>query len=535
MLRYFRKWSIALRRRRLNKERSRLARYASIEQDVRGGGDTCFNCGAPLSGPFCHICGQRADDLQRPIWTFFKELLDAIFDTDSKIIKTILALIFVPGGLSRDFMDGKRARYLPPFRLYIVLLFAFFATLSIADILILDIHVQPKAETVAAREAAEAAAEQIREQAEAIREQAMEQAAALERGEITEPLPPIVPELDQEALQRQISEAVEQAERQVESITSSNQVRGLVRLINNLDYSPAESEAIEDFLDELTDQLEDMEERGEVVNFAVVRDRAVSLLDDPSTQLSEQSQTSIRALTNLDPDMLANTVVQASEDGGFNIGNLPYDFDINMFVPNDRQAREGIKQEDLEFILGDPSTPQIVKDATANFMEALQSPREFNKLFNEWLPWALVVLMPVFALILSLTHWGKRRYYLNQLVFALHFHCFLFVFLTALAFVVPKLDAGGAFAFFWWTVSIYLIIALKVGQKQGWIRAFLKAGFIWCSYFVIMMWTMAAVMFFGISDSTVGEFVDMVQNSEDSPFIEVSTDGGGSEPAGSEN
>lgn len=278
-----------------------------------------------------------------------------------------------------------------------------------------------------------------------------------------------------------------------------------------------------------------MEDRGEQPDFAAVRDRALALLEDPETQLSEQSRNSIRALTNLDPNMLANTVVSGSEDGGFNIGDLPYDFDVDMFVPNDRQEREGIKQEDLDYILEDPSTPQIVKDATANFMEALQNPREFNKLFNEWLPWALVVLMPVFALILSLTHWGGRRYYLNQLVFALHFHSFLFVLLTVLAFVVPKFEAGSAFAFFWWTTSVYLIIALKVGQKQGWIRAFLKAGFIWVSYFIIMVWTMAAVMFFGISDSTVGEFVDMVQNSEDSPFIEVTTGEDDSEPEGSEN
>lgn len=535
MLRYFRKWSIALKRRRLRKERARLAGYASIEQDVRGGGDTCFNCGAPLSGPFCHICGQRADDLQRPIWTFFKELLDAIFDTDSKIIKTILALIFVPGGLSRDFIEGKRARYLPPFRLYIVLLFAFFATLSIADILILDIHVQPKAETVAAREAAEAAAEQIREQAEAIREQALEQAAALERGDITEPLPPIVPELDQEALEQQINEAVEEAQQQAERNTN-NQIQGLLRVIGNLSNDEnADSVAVEEFLETLTIELESLTPEGEEPDFAVVRERAQALLDDPNTELSERSRNSIQALINLDPDMLARTVVNASEDGGFSIGDLPYDFDIDMFARNDRQEREGIKQEDLDFILDDPNTPQIVKDATANFTEALQNPREFNKLFNEWLPWALVVLMPVFALILTLTHWGRDRYYLNQLVFALHFHSFLFVLLTLLAFVVPRFEAGGAFAFFWWTTSIYLIIALKVGQKQGWIRAFLKAGFIWVSYFIIMIWTMAAVMFYGISDSSVAEFVEMVQNSEDSPFVQVSTDSESSEPEGSES
>lgn len=511
MRKFFRKWSIELKRRRLQKERAKQMKYATIEQDVRGGGDTCFNCGAPLSGPFCHICGQRADDLQRPIWTFFKELLDAIFDTDSKIIKTILALVLVPGGLSRDFMDGKRARYLPPFRLYIVLGLVFFTTLSIADILIIDIHVEPKAETVAAREAAEAAAEAVREQTEQIREQAMAQREALERGEITVPIPPVA--IDQEELDARVAEAVKQAEREIERATN-NEIQGLLKVINNLDYSPSESAAIEDFLDTLTDQLEDMEDRGETPDFDAVRDRAIALLDDPDTELSERSRDSIRALTNLDPDMLAGTVINASEEGGINFGNLPYDFTFDMFAKNDGLEREGIKQEDLDFVMEDPNTPQIVKDATANFMQALQNPREFNKLFNDWLPPAMVFLMPVFALILSITHWGRNRYYLNQLIFAIHFHSFLFVQLLVLAFIMPKLQGGSGFAVFWWTTSIYLIIALKVGQKQSWIRAFLKAGFIWCSYFVIMMWTMAAVMFYGISDSSVSEFLDMVQNAE---------------------
>lgn len=156
----------------------------------------------------------------------------------------------------------------------------------------------------------------------------------------------------------------------------------------------------------------------------------------------------------------------------------------------------------------------MVKKATEGLAEALQDPRAFNKLFNEWLPWALVVLMPVFALILRVFHWGKQRYYLNQLVFALHFHSFLFVLFTAFTFIVPVIGGESAFEVFWIGVSLYLVIALKVGQDQGWIRAFLKAGFIWVSYFWIMMSTMTVVMLLGLSDSSIGDFYDMIQAGE---------------------
>ncbi len=524
LLRYFRKWSIALKRRRLRKERMRLQRYSSIEQDVRGGGSACYNCNAPLTGPFCHICGQKDDDLRRPIWTFFKELLDAIFDTDSKIIKTILLLVFIPGGLSRDFMEGKRARYLPPFRLYIVLLFIFFSTLSIADILIIDIHVTPKAETVAAREALEAeiaAAQEVRDQVQEARERvkaATENLEAETEFGFANPIDPI-------ALEQQIQESVAAAEQNAREAAASIQVDALLKVIENLErQNTADSEAIEDFLETLTDELSRIEGQGEETDFAAARDRARALLDDPETQLSDDSKTAIQALLSLDPRALA-IAAEAGADGsgGINVGDLPYNFDIDMFVANDNDEREGIKQEDIDFILEDPDTPEIVKKATEGFMEGLRSPREFNKLFNDWLPWALVFLMPVFAGILRLTHWGKKRYYLNQLVFALHFHSFLFVMLTVFAFIVPMVDGGPAFAIFWWGTSLYLIIALKVGQQQGWVRAFLKAGFIWVGYFVIMMWTMAAVMFFGISDSTVGEFVELVQNANDEAAVETAS------------
>lgn len=533
MLRYFRKWSIALKRRRLRKERQRLQRYSSIEQDVRGGGSACYNCNAPLTGPFCHICGQKDDDLRRPIWTFFRELLDAIFDTDSKIIKTILLLVFIPGGLSRDFMEGKRARYLPPFRLYIVLLFIFFSTLSIADILIIDIHVTPKAETVAAREALEAeiaAAQEVRDQVQAVRDQAEERAAKLrEEAELgfSQPVEPIDPiELD-----REIQASIKEVEQRAQQAVAAAQIERLKTVIQSLEEGDsAEAAAIESFVEALATELAALESAGDDVDFEIARDRAEALLNDPTTELSQQSRSSIETLLRLDPAALAGVVgasgngdINVDGDGGINVGDLPYNFDVDMFVANTNDEREGIKQEDIDFILEDPDTPEIVKKATEGFMEGLRSPREFNKLFNDWLPWALVFLMPVFAGILRLTHWGRRRYYLNQLVFALHFHSFLFVMLTVFAFIVPMVDGGPAFAIFWWGTSLYLIIALKVGQQQGWIRAFLKAGFIWVGYFVIMMWTMAAVMFFGISDSTVGEFVDLVQNANGEAAVETTS------------
>ena len=519
MLKYFRKWTIALKRRRLRKERAQLKRYVSIEEDTRGGGIRCNNCRAPLTGPFCHICGQRDDDLRRPIWTFFRELFDALFDTDSKIIKTILMLVMMPGGLSRAFMEGRRARFLPPFRLYVVLLFVFFSVISIANILIIDIHVEPKAEQVAAREAFEAQLEAQLAEVEDARERAAEaRQKALESIDIPEN--PDTPGLelevegppDPDKLAAQIREQVGSVSIE-QSLRSAAQVMKILEAVEQIEAANgADSEQLKSLLGDIAEQVIETDDNG-APDVALAKNRVRELLDRPDNNLTPGSRGALEAILAIDPGTVQTITGSGNGQPGFSLGDLPYNFDIEMFVRDSNEAREGIKQEDIDFVLQDPNTPEIMKKATLGFMEGLRSPREFNKLFNEWLPWALVILMPVFAGILRLTHWGKRRYYLNQLVFALHFHSFLFVMMTVFAFIVPAVGGENAFSIFWWGTSLYLVIALKVGQDQGWIRSFFKAGFIWVSYFFVMMMTMTIVMFLGITDSSLGELWDLVQDA----------------------
>lgn len=490
MLSIFRKWSIQLRKKRLRKERTVLRAYKVREEDAKGHALRCHNCKAPLSGPFCHVCGQRDDDLKRPIWTFFRELMDALFDTDSKFIKTFFLLLLVPGGLSRAFNMGRRARFLPPLRLYVVLSFAFFISLSLTDILILDVKVTPKEQVTAAREVMEQRRE-LQEEMNALRDELQAEADKLRAADIDPgtmgqidtqtPAPPVVPDI-------KIPEDIEDLE---------------------------ELDDIVDEVEDLFDETGNASEIGAVIGQVMqsrmgdggaqvekAQQQIKELLNDPNKQMSATERQALQKVLEIDVDEL-----KAAEDRAIRVSDddLPYDFDVAVFVPNDRVERQGIDQRDIDHILDDDETPQLVKTATVNFMEALKDPKEFNDLFNDSIPWAMVILVPVFALILKVTHWGNRRYYLNQLVFALHFHSFLFVLLTAFAFIVPKIGGEEAIEAFWLITSGYLIIALKVGQEQSWIRAFLKAGFIYVSYFVIMFMTLGTVLFLTLGDYSLAQ------------------------------
>lgn len=100
----------------------------------RGGGaadSDCLNCGAALSGEFCHHCGQSGQSLRRPFWTLLAESLETFFSIDGRIARTVPDLVLRPGRITRAYLDGQRARFIPPFRLYVFASLLFFVLLPL--------------------------------------------------------------------------------------------------------------------------------------------------------------------------------------------------------------------------------------------------------------------------------------------------------------------------------------------------------------------------------------------------------------------
>lgn len=89
--------------------------------------ENCRNCGAELQGRFCHECGQLSDDFHRPFWRLILEGLNDLLALDGRAARTIPALLVRPGHVTRRYIDGKRANYVPPFRLYVLTSLLFFA------------------------------------------------------------------------------------------------------------------------------------------------------------------------------------------------------------------------------------------------------------------------------------------------------------------------------------------------------------------------------------------------------------------------
>lgn len=87
---------------------------------------TCPNCYTEIAGPFCASCGQQQKNLNKYIWSLAGDLMDDIFRPDSRAARTLVAVMFRPGYLTTEYFAGRRMRYVPPVRLYLIVSFLFF-------------------------------------------------------------------------------------------------------------------------------------------------------------------------------------------------------------------------------------------------------------------------------------------------------------------------------------------------------------------------------------------------------------------------
>ena len=88
----------------------------------------CQNCGYEGIKKFCPECGQKNIQLKK-ITQLLSDFFDTFLSLDFRIFSTLKYLIFKPGFLTKEYWDGRREKYLPPLRLYLIISFLTFVIL----------------------------------------------------------------------------------------------------------------------------------------------------------------------------------------------------------------------------------------------------------------------------------------------------------------------------------------------------------------------------------------------------------------------
>ena len=87
---------------------------------------TCLNCGFIVEERFCSRCGQENTEPKENFAHLIGHFFSDITHFDAKIFTTLKDLLFHPGFLTREYIAGKRARYLHPVRMYVFISAVFF-------------------------------------------------------------------------------------------------------------------------------------------------------------------------------------------------------------------------------------------------------------------------------------------------------------------------------------------------------------------------------------------------------------------------
>lgn len=110
---------------------------------------TCLNCGASVPGRYCAACGQSREVHVLSMHEVVGDVTHSLLHLDSRVWNTLRTLVLKPGQLTNEFIVGRHQRYLPPFRLYLVISVLFFALSALLPDAQM-VHVNAEGDTVIA-------------------------------------------------------------------------------------------------------------------------------------------------------------------------------------------------------------------------------------------------------------------------------------------------------------------------------------------------------------------------------------------------
>ncbi len=96
--------------------------------------ENCLNCETPLNGEnFCPNCGQKNDATKLTLKHFFTETISNLFAFDGRFFSTLKNLFMHPGKVPKEYVKGKRTKYMNPVRIYFLTSVVLLGVVQIKD------------------------------------------------------------------------------------------------------------------------------------------------------------------------------------------------------------------------------------------------------------------------------------------------------------------------------------------------------------------------------------------------------------------
>ena len=104
---------------------------------------TCLNCNTSYEGNFCPHCGQKAKTHRITFAAIMHDIPHSVFHVDKGLFYTFAQMLYKPGTVLKNYIDGKRVNYFSPFA-YVFLLSAVSSFVTHAIQEQMSVHVSNK-------------------------------------------------------------------------------------------------------------------------------------------------------------------------------------------------------------------------------------------------------------------------------------------------------------------------------------------------------------------------------------------------------
>ena len=177
-----------------------------------------------------------------------------------------------------------------------------------------------------------------------------------------------------------------------------------------------------------------------------------------------------------DPE-LVESPLPTDERGEAFMAELPEDYRRKVQDILGRPDGDPLRETMLSYTVGE--TPAEMSRIERFFLFAsidlTHDPSLFGERVISNLPIAMFFLLPLYALILTAFYIRKRRFFVEHLVFAIHFQTFVFMAHTVSLLILQAgpIDLLGSICIL--TPYPYFVIALRRYYRDGWVRTVAKA------------------------------------------------------------
>jgi len=433
-------------------------------------GKPCANCDTSLEGPYCHACGQNADNHKRSIFHLVIEAIEGMFHLDGRLAQTLPLLFFRPGVLAKDYMEGRIVRHVPPFRTFLValLLFIFAAEHAIHSV---QHHAEEethkRAEALATPQGRAAEAGRMRVEAAKDRDTRLKKAAEDRDAALAEAVKDRDeglkdPDQDKATVQKAYQEAAAQASVDYKEEADEAQARYAKSLADadHLQNNPLAAKEI----------LEADEKMRKKTADAIRGAKVTSVFDgdEVEAQANKFAEDATDTMTVGGVDIKTPTTTVAGHD-----------------APDHGAAAEGAhgKEHWLK----------------AGLIKALENPEYYMLVMFGWGHRLAVLLLPMLGLSLALVYVNKRQFYIyDHLIVATNLLSFAFL-TNALGLVLPEAIRGFWFFLLMIWTPINLFQTLRGAYGSSIVGAVFKTLFVWTSTFFSFVVLLTGLLIFSLA------------------------------------